>query len=120
MDSGGVGLFTLLSAVGTAAHEAIWCGGLVPRDLEACPIDMSPHLCHEPARPSRPLAELVFSDDRRLFAASAVGAAYVLDTVHTCCLAAGGAPNKDKLKLFRVALVDGALCYRWGLVQTPH
>ena len=71
-DSGGVGLFTLISAVRTWAHQFIWGNRLDPQHLSTLP--EPPQLCHHPADASVPLCEIVYSDDRRLFAASAQGA----------------------------------------------
>ena len=41
----------------------------------------------------------------------------MLETVSRGCRAAGGAPNLEKLRLFRVSLADGKLGYRRGSVQ---
>lgn len=45
---------------------------------------------------------------------------YLLDSVYTCCLAAGGAPNMDKLKLFRVALEHGKICSKQAEIKTSR
>ena len=39
-DSGGVGLFTLVSAIRTMAHEVIWRRSLHPGNLSSLPTDM--------------------------------------------------------------------------------
>ena len=71
-DSGGVGLYTLISTVRTLAHRRIWDRQLDPQQLT--PLADPPQLCHQPAAPAAHLCEMVYSDDRRLFAASAAGA----------------------------------------------
>ena len=44
--------------------------------------------------------------------------AHVLEVVYRFCVAAGGAPNIEKLKVFRLRRVDGCLRLLRGSVQT--
>ena len=46
-------------------------------------------------------------------------AAYVLHTVQTCCLAASGAPNSGKLRLYRVVASAGGPRLSLAVVTTP-
>jgi hypothetical protein len=45
---------------------------------------------------------------------------YVLNTVHSCCLAASGAPNDQKLRLYRVVRSPTGLRLAHAVVSTPH
>ena len=79
-DSGGVGLFTLVAALRTRAHREIWRRRIDPVTMHALPTGMEPRLCSSPAHPS--IGEVAYSDDRRIFAASAAGA--VLELHRSC------------------------------------
>ena len=45
---------------------------------------------------------------------------YVLNTVHSCCLAASGAPNDQKLRLYRVVRSPAGLRLAPAEISTPH
>ena len=117
-DSMGVGGFKELGSVRSRANAAIVANALRPETggpggpdpADWCPV--------HPACAAEYVPEVSSSDDRRIFAYTDAGAAYVLRVSQKTCLAGGGAINRSKLKGYLLVDKGGALGYAAGQLST--
>ena len=75
-------------------------------------------MLQHPGLEGEAIPQIVFSDDRRLFADSAEAAAERVAEGRSTCTAASGAVNAEKLKAYAVVGTGGCMVYRVGSIDT--
>ena len=118
-DSMGVGAFTLMGVLRTRANRSIVLRALRTDTGQSGGPDPHTYCFEHPGLPGVLVPEVTFSDNRRLFAKSAQGAARRVSVGRTTCTVAVGSLNADKLRAFGVhRLEDQAMGYVSGAVAS--
>ena len=92
--------------------------GLYPEDGRPGAPDPASYVPRQPAAPHGFLPEVAFSDDRRHFALSGWGLAWLMGICAVTCAAACGSVQVGKLKVYRLVLRHRRLHYASGTLPT--
>ena len=118
-NSQGVGYFSKISEKWTEYLCHAVREGLYPEDQRPGAPDPTAYVPRQPAAPHGFLPEVAFRDDRRHFALTGWGLAWLMGIYAVTCAAACGSVQVGKLKVYHLVLRNCRLHYAPGTLPTP-